>query len=66
MKKNIIMLMGMLILSGFTKKTDGLVYEREASVPFSGLAVKKGENEQILTSWNYKDGKEDGICRNYN
>lgn len=41
-----------------------LVYEKGTHIPFSGVAILKNNN-MIITLWNYKNGKSDGICKNF-
>ena len=62
-----------LIFTGCTKEVDisnlivgtnELVYEKGEHSPFSGTAILK-KNNNVLTLWNYKNGKANGICKNY-
>lgn len=47
-----------------TTGKDNIVYEKGKTKPFSGVAILK-KNKKTLTIWNYKNGKADGICKNY-
>ncbi|MDX8336584.1 toxin-antitoxin system YwqK family antitoxin [Candidatus Cetobacterium colombiensis] len=69
---NILILL-MITFSGCSKEIDisnlavgnnGLVYEKGESSPFSGTAILK-KNDKFLTLWNYKNGKANGVCKNY-
>lgn len=44
---------------------DGLFYEKGSKEPFSGLAIKKNEDGNISILWEYKDGKNHGIGKNF-
>lgn len=40
------------------------VYKKGETSPFSGTASLE-KNNKIITIWSYKDGKSDGVCKNY-
>lgn len=45
--------------------TDGLFYEKDSKEPFSGLAIKKDGKGNSLIIWEYKNGKNHGIGKNF-
>ncbi len=51
-------------ISNLTVVKNELVYEKGKSTPFSGTAILK-KDDKTMTVWNYKNGKADGICKNY-
>lgn len=44
---------------------NGLVYQVNENDPFTGIVIKKLDNEQILISGSYKDGQKNGIWTEY-
>ena len=51
-------------ISNLKMGKNNLVYESNQTTPFTGVALLK-KNNKILTIWNYKNRKADGICKNY-
>lgn len=45
--------------------TNGLFYENGYTEPFSGTAIKKDKKNNILILWEYKNGKNHGIGKNF-
>ncbi|MBC2853648.1 toxin-antitoxin system YwqK family antitoxin [Cetobacterium sp. 2G large] len=47
-------------------QTDGLFYEKDSTKPFTGTLIKRDEKtNKIITEWNYENGKNNGICKNF-
>lgn len=49
----------------YYNKVDGLFYKINENKPFSGTAFKIIDDNIKITIWNYKDGKNDGVCKNF-